>query len=171
LPPLPEEGLPALVLDVQPLASGIFEQVGLPSGGVLAGQSTGTGSGGGVGTGDGTGIGSGQGPGVGPGSGGGTGGGVFRPGGTVTAPRVLTEVKAAYTSDALNHRIQGTVVVEAIVTRDGRPTQIRLLRSLDPGGLDEQAVAAVAQWRFEPGRLAGAPVDVLVTISLDFWIR
>jgi protein TonB len=63
------------------------------------------------------------------------------------------------------------VVLEVIVARDGCPSRIRVVRSLDRGGLDEEAVAAVAQWRFEPGRLAGVPVDVLVTIMLDFWIR
>jgi TonB family protein len=163
--------LPALVLDAKPLASGTFDQIGLPSGGVSAGTSTGPGSGGGVGTGNGTGIGSGNGPGLGPGSGGGTGGGPYRPGGAVTAPRIITQVKPAYTNDALLRRIQGTVVVELIVTGEGRPSRIRIVRSLDPGGLDEQGVAAVSQWRFEPGRLAGAPVDVLVTVMLDFAIR
>jgi protein TonB len=67
--------------------------------------------------------------------------------------------------------IQGTVVLEAVVTVDGCPSRIRVIRSLDRGGLDEEAVAAVAQWRFEPGRLADAPVDVLVTIMLDFSVR
>ena len=89
----------------------------------------------------------------------------------MTAPRVITEVKPLYTNEALLHRIQGTVVLELVVARDGHPTQIRVVRSLDPEGLDEQAVAAAAQWRFEPGRLAGVPVDVLVTVMLDFWIR
>jgi TonB family protein len=53
---------------------------------------------------------------------------------------------------------------------DGCASQIRVVRFLDRD-LDEAAVSAVAQWRFEPGRLAGAPVDVLVTIMLDFSIR
>jgi TonB family protein len=163
--------LPAIVLDAKPLASGIFEQVGLPTGAMLSGTSTGPGSGGGVGTGIGTGMGSGRGPGLGPGSGGGTGGGIYRPGGAVSTPRLIKEVKPRYTPDALQHMIQGTVVLEAIVTSDGCPSHIRVVRSLDRGGLDEEAVAAVAQWRFEPGRLAGAPVDVLVTILLDFSIR
>jgi TonB family protein len=92
-------------------------------------------------------------------------------GGAVTAPRLLTEVKPNYTSDALLHRIEGTIVLDVVVTRSGLPSDIRVVRSLDPGGLDEQAVAAVAQWRFQPGRLAGTPVDVLVTIMLDFFIR
>jgi TonB family protein len=163
--------LPAVVLDAQPMASGLFDQIGLPAGGVLSSTSTGPGSGGGVGSGSGTGIGSGQGPGLGPGSGGGTGGGVYRPGGAVSAPRVVKNVKPKYTSDALFERIQGGVLLEAVVTTDGCATQIRVLKSLDRGGLDEEAVAAVAQWRFEPGRLAGKPVDVLVTIMIDFSIR
>ena len=145
--------LPSIVLEAKPLASGLFDQIGLPTGGVMSGTSRGPGSGGGVGTGIGTGIGSGRGPGLGAGSGGGTGGGVYRPGGAVSAPRLIKEVKPKYTSEALVKRIQGTVVLEVIVTGDGCVSQIRVVRSLDAGGLDEEAVAAVAQWRFEPGRL------------------
>jgi periplasmic protein TonB len=166
VPPLPSIGL-----DAKPLASGLFDQLGLPTGGLLSGTSIGPGSGGGVGTGRGTGMGPGRGPGFGPGSGGGTGGGVYRPGGAVSAPRLIKEVKPRYTEVALRSMIQGTVVMEAVVTGDGCASHIRVVRSLDRGGLDEEAVLAVAQWRFEPGRLAGAPVDVLVTIMLDFAIR
>jgi TonB family protein len=162
---------PSIVLDARPLASGIFEQVGLPTGAALSGTSTGPGAGGGVGTGVGTGMGPGDGPGLGAGAGGGTGGGVYRPGGAVSAPRLIKEVKPRYTNEALRNGIQGTVVLEVIVASDGCPTRIRVVRSLDRGGLDEEAVAAVARWRFDPGRLAGAPVDVLVTIMVDFWIR
>lgn len=169
VPPAIEDvrALPSIVLDAKPLASGMFDQIGLPAGAMLSGASTGPGSGGGVGTGMGTGVGSGRGPGLGPGS----GGGVYRPGGAVSAPRVISQVKPRYTSEALRNMIQGTVVLDAIVTRDGCASQIRVVKSLDPGGLDEEAVSAVAQWRFEPGRLAGAAVDVLVTIMLDFSIR
>jgi TonB family protein len=163
--------LPSVLLDALPLASGSIEQIGLPNGGVASGTSTGPGSGGGVGTGVGTGIGPGAGPGVGPGTGGGIGGGAYRPGGAVTAPRIITDVKPKYTGDALQKKIEGSVMLELVVNRDGRPSQIRVIRSLDRDGLDQQAVAAVGQWRFEPGRLAGAPVDVLVTVLVDFRIR
>ena len=166
-----EPTLPSLVLEAKPLASGILDQVGLPTGGSLSGTSAGPGSGGGVGSGVGTGMGSGSGPGLGPGTGGGTGGGVYRVGGAVTAPRAIKEVPPRYTNDALRQRIQGTVVLEAVVKADGCTSQIRVVRSLDRGGLDEEAIAAAAQWRFEPGRLNGAPVAVLVTIWLDFRIR
>lgn len=169
--PIETKTLPQVLLDAVPLASGSIEQGGLPWGGVSEGTSTGPGSGGGVGTGVGTGIGSGSGPGIGPGSGGGIGGGVYRPGGAVTPPRVMTEVKPKYTNDALLRKIQGTVVLEFVVRQNGLPSDIRIVRSLDPGGLDEQAIIAANQWRFEPGRLSGKPVDVQVTLMLDFRIR
>lgn len=159
--------IPSIVLDAKPLTSGLFDQTGLPTGGVTSGISTGPGSGGGVGTGSGTGIGPGRGPGLGPG----TGGGVYRAGGAVSAPRLIKEVKPGYTSAALRNRIQGSVVLEAVVTTDGCASQFRIVRSLDPGGLDEEAMTAVAQWRFEPGRFGATPVNVLVTIVLDFSIH
>lgn len=160
-----------IVLDAKPLAFGLTEQIGALEGGVGFGTSQGPGSGGGVGDGVGTGIGSGRGPGIGPGEGGGTGGGIYRPGGAVTPPTILSQVRPSYTNDALRNKIQGTVVLEVIVRRDGIPSDIRIVRSLDRHGLDEQAIAAVQQWRFNPGRLAGTPVDVLVTVLLDFSIR
>jgi protein TonB len=80
-------------------------------------------------------------------------------------------VSPKYTDDALMRKIQGTVELELVVTKDGLPSQMRVRRSLDPGGLDERAIAAVSGWRFEPGRLAGKPVDVVVTVFLDFRIQ
>jgi len=162
--------LPAVLLDARPLASGTDVHAGLPIGGVSFGDSQGPGSGGGVGTGTGTGIGSGVGPGVGPGSGGGIGGGVYRPGGSVLAPRLLREVKPKYTSDALREKVQGAVWLELVVTRSGTPTNIRVVRSLERG-LDQEAIAAMEQWRFVPGMLAGAPVDVEVVVLMEFMVR
>jgi len=95
---------------------------------------------------------------------------VYRPGGAVTAPRVIREVKPTYTTEAMLQRIQGTVTLEVVVTREGCAAQMRVIRSLEHG-LDREAMAAVAQWQFEPGRLAGTPVDVLVNVMIDFWIR
>ena len=163
--------LQPLVLDAKPLASGSIAQVGLPVGGVSFGTSTGPGSGGGVGDGVGTGIGSGRGPGMGSGSGGGIGGGVYRAGGAVTPPRLISQVRPSYTGEALSRKIQGSVVLDLVVAQDGRPADLRVIQSIDPGGLDEQALLAVRQWRFDPGRLAGTPVDVMVTVVIDFSIR
>src|SRR6185369_13302813 len=120
--------LPAILLDAKPLASGSSDQLGLPVGGVSYGTSTGPGSGGGVGEGIGTGIGPGRGPGVGPGSGGGIGGGVYRPGGTVAPPRVITEVKPTYTTAALLNKVQGSVTLELVVRSNGKTSDIRVVR-------------------------------------------
>lgn len=169
-PSRPVEQAVAVVLDAKPLASGAILQAGLPTGGVSSGLSQGPGTGGGVGEGVGTGIGSGRGPGVGPGSGGGIGGGPYRPGGGVSAPRLLSEVRPTYTSDALARRIQGSVLIEMVVTREGLPSQIQVRRSLEQG-LDNEAIKAVRQWRFAPGRLGQTPVDVWVVVVLDFTIR
>ena len=163
--------VPSIVLDAIPMASGLLNQIGLPTGGVMSGFSTGPGSGGGVGSGTGTGIGSGRGPGLGPGSGGGTGGGVFPPWRRGIRAAAGQGSQAEVPSEALQNGIQGTVVLEVIVAANGYASHVRIVRSLDRGGLDDEAVAAVAQWRFEPGRLAGAPVDVLVTIMVDFSLR
>jgi len=166
-----EPPIAPFVLDARPLASGSAEYMGLPVGGASSGTSLGPGSGGGLGTGTGTGLGSGHGPGVGPGSGGGFGGGAYRPGGAVVAPQLLVQVRPNYTSDALERRIQGGVWLDVVVTREGLVSDVRVRQSLDRGGLDEEALKAARLWRFAPGRLAGQPVDVLVTIVMDFSIR
>ena len=170
--PLVGKELPFQALDIPavPLASGLDVIVGLPNGVEGAPPSRGPGSGGGVGEGTGTGAGSGTGPGLGPGVGGGMGGGVYRPGGGVLAPVLVVEVRPTYTLDALRNRVQGTVMLEAVVRRDGLAHAIRVVRSLDPG-LDAQAVEALRQWRFRPGRLGDSPVDVLVSVVIDFRIR
>ena len=157
-----------LVLDAKPLAAGTTFLTGLPDASPSLPFSQGPGFGGGVGDGTGSGIGPGTGPGVGPGSGGGSGGGAYRPGSGVTPPTVLKEVKPKYTSEALRQRIQGTVALEVVVSRDGVPIAVRVTRSIDPGGLDHEAILAAREWRFTPGRIGETPVDVLVTILLDF---
>ena len=169
----PDLGSPreTVVLDAKPLAAGSTYQFGLLEGALRDSPSQGPGSGGGAGEGIGTGIGAGRGPGIGPGSGGGMGGGVYRPGGGASTPTVLREVKPRYNAEAMRLRIQGSVILEAVVQRDGTLRDIRVVRSLDPSGLDQEAVLAAEQWRFSPGRVAGEPVDVLVTIVLDFRIQ
>jgi TonB family protein len=67
-------------------------------------------------------------------------------------------------------RVQGTFALEVVVGRDGVPIDVRVTRSLDPHGLDEEAIIAVREWRFTPGRIGKTPVDVLVSILLDFRI-
>jgi TonB family protein len=161
-----------VTLDARALASGTSFLAGLPDAGPpVYSDARGSGSGNGFGEGDGSGVGSGIGSGAGPGTGGNAGGGPYRAGGAVSPPTLLTQVRPPYTDEALQARIQGPVVLELIVRENGVPDAIRVVGSLDPGGLDAEAVQAVRQWRFKPGRIDGIPVDVLVTVIVNFHLR
>ena len=172
-PPLPEvepERLPPVQAPVVTAPAddrdraGVLEEAAPPT------DSRGQGTGGGVGTGEGTGIGEGEGSGIGDGSGGGTGGGPYRPGSGVSPPSLLREVKPDYTEEARTRGVEGDVVMEIVVRRDGSVGEVRLLQGLGHG-LDARAVQAVRQWRFSPGKRRGVPVDVLVEVAMEFKIR
>ena len=123
----------------------------------------------GIGSGTGTGIGSGEGGGLGPGSGGGTGGGVFHPGtGGVGFPTCAYCPQPKYSEEARKAKYQGTVVLQAVITPDGRATEIQVVKG--PGlGLEEKAVEAVKEWRFKPAMgPGGKPVAVVVPIEVNF---
>jgi TonB family protein len=62
-------------------------------------------------------------------------------------------------------------VADVVVTRQGRVGDVRIRQALNPGGLDDEAIKAARLCRFAPGRLSGQPVDVVVTVVMDFSIR
>ena len=166
------EPLPARVL-VAPVVStpaDSAEREGVIEQGVGDAPSQGAGVGGGAGSGQGTGNGEGNGSGIGDGSGGGTGGGPFRPGSGIEPPRLLREVKADYTEDARRRGLQGDVVLEIVVRRDGSVGDVTVLQGLG-AGLDQRAIAAVRQWRFAPARRRGDAVDVIVEVAVEFTLR
>ena len=120
-----------------------------------------------TGSGTGTGIGQGEGAGIGEGHGGGFGGGAYRMGSGVTPPGLLRRVDPRYTDEALARKIEGTVVLEVVILKEGRVGEIRVLRSLDPM-LDQKAIEAVRQWLFSPAKLQGKEVDVVAEIEVAF---
>jgi periplasmic protein TonB len=166
-PKLPVE--PTVVVPPQiKLAMNNMPTMGDPLSTLPAGPpSNGTGSGGGIGSGSGGGVGSGTGPGVGPGRGGGIGGGVFRVGGGVSAPRPVSTPDPEYSEEARKAKYQGTCVLWLVVGPDGRPRDIKIARSLGLG-LDEKAIEAVRQWRFEPAMKDGKPVAVQINVEVSF---
>lgn len=135
-----------------------------------AAASQGAGAGGGAGTGQGIGNGEGLGSGLGDGAGGGTGGGPFRPGSGIEAPRLLREVKAEYTDEARRRGLTGDVLLEIVVRRDGSVGDVTVRKGLGLG-LDQRAVSAVRQWRFDPARRRGVFVDVVVEVAVEFTLR
>jgi TonB family protein len=150
------------------IASNNLPNLGDPMSHIPAGPpSNGTGFGGGIGSGSGGGVGVGEGPGVGAGRGGGTGGGVFRVGGGVSAPRAVYSPDPEYSEEARKAKYQGTCVLWLIVGPDGKPRDIKIARSLGLG-LDEKAIEAVKQWKFEPAMKDGKPVAVQINVEVDF---
>jgi TonB family protein len=79
-------------------------------------------------------------------------------------------VRADYTEDGRRRAIEGEVVLEIVVRRDGTVGDVKILKRLG-GGLDERAVQAVRQWRFAPARRLGAAVDVIVEVAVEFKLR
>ena len=131
--------------------------------------SNGSGGGGGIGTGEGGGIGSGSGGGLGPGEGGGTGGGAFRAGvNGVGMPSCFYMPNPPYSEEARKAKYSGTVLVEAVVTVDGRVVNPRVIKS--PGlGLDDSTVNTMRTWRCKPASGPnGKPVPVQVPFEVTF---
>ena len=157
---------PSLIMPDVPLPQNNLNNWGDPLAKLMNG-SNGNGSGGGMGSGSGGGLGSGSGGGFGPGSGGGIGGGVFRVGGGVSAPAVLFKVDPEYSEEARKAKYSGTVLLSVIVDTEGHARDIHVLKSLGMG-LDEKARDAVAQWRFRPGTIKGAPVRVRAQVLVTF---
>jgi len=90
----------------------------------------------------------------------------------LTLPRPIREVKPEYTALAKEMRIQGTVLMKVVVLVSGDVGDIEVIRSLDTQyGLDDRAIEAVRQWKFEPGRRDGKVVPVQVTIEMSFTLR
>jgi protein TonB len=89
-----------------------------------------------------------------------------RPGGDIRAPAKIVHVPPRYPDIARAARVEGLVILEAIIDERGGVTGIRVLRSV--ALLDGAAIEAVRQWRYTPTLLNGVPVPVLMTITCRF---
>lgn len=122
-----------------------------------------------LGNGNGTGIGSGSGGGLGPGEGGGTGGGMFRAGiNGVGSPVCIYCPQPEYSDEARKAKYQGTVLLDVVVTSDGRVISPQVIKG--PGlGLEEKALAQVRNWKMRPALGPnGKPVNCRVQIEVTF---
>ena len=92
---------------------------------------------------------------------------VYKVGGDVTPPVLTHSVDAEYSKKAKDAHYQGVSVVSCVVGMDGLPRHVRTMRGVGMG-LDEKAIEAVRQYRFEPALLHGRPVAVAITIEVNF---
>ena len=91
---------------------------------------------------------------------------LVRVGGAITAPALLRRVAPEYPSIAVNAKVQGIVILEAVVDRQGRVEDVKVLRSVTL--LDAAAIAAVRQWRYSPLLLNGQAERFVLTVSVSF---
>jgi len=89
-----------------------------------------------------------------------------RIGGELKAPALVERVEPEYPPLAVRAQVQGVVILEAIVDRDGRVEDVRVLRSIPL--LDKAAIAAVQQWRYSPLLLNGTPERFVLTVTVSF---
>jgi len=164
---------PPAIADIDPVESGLRVSPGVSTAvaqpsdylGPGSGENGGNGSKRGSGDDDGDGIGKGRREGIGgvDGSGGGPGD---------IAPVLLTQVRPNYTQAGIMARAQGVMRVEAVVLQDGTVGDVRIVRGFEPPfGLDQEALIAVKQWRFVPGRRQGRITPMRVSIELTFTLR
>ncbi len=90
--------------------------------------------------------------------------------GAMTRPVQLSGRQPRYSEVARRAGVQGTVILEAVIDKKGRVSNVRILKGL-PMGLDTEAVAAVQDWVFEPAKLDGRPMSVYYTLTVNFQIQ
>jgi protein TonB len=90
----------------------------------------------------------------------------IKQGGEVTAASIISQTRPAYPALARQARIQGTVVLHAIIDKDGKVAQMEIISGHPL--LVQSALEAVKQWRYKPTQLNGDPVEVDTTIQVTF---
>lgn len=93
----------------------------------------------------------------------------LRPGGDIKFPVRTRNVNPVYSSIAQSARVQGIVIIEAVIGIDGRVKDARILRSIPL--LDASALDAVRQWEYTPTMLNGKPVPVVISITVNFTLQ
>ena len=88
-------------------------------------------------------------------------------GGDVEKPVKIHAPRPSYSDEALKAHIQGVVIMQAVIDKNGNVAQTKVLKGL-PMGLSEKAVEAVSGWRFEPATQHGEPVEVYYNLTVNF---
>jgi protein TonB len=94
----------------------------------------------------------------------------LRVGGNVKAPVAIERGEPNYTDTARKARIAGTVIVEAIIDKQGNVDNVKVIKGL-PAGLSEEAVKAVRKWKFRPGTMNGEPVTTIFNLTVQFQLN
>ena len=90
-------------------------------------------------------------------------------GGELQAPALINRVEPDYPGVAVAAKVSGTVILEATVNEAGVVTDVKVLRSIIL--LDQAAIKAVKQWRYQPLTLNGQPVPFILVVTVTFTLR
>jgi len=88
-------------------------------------------------------------------------------GSDLSGPVAITKVDPAYPQDLMHDRVEGTVVLYAVIRADGSVGEVKVLEGFDER-LNENARKALEQWRFRPGTKDGMPVDIEAVVRVPF---
>jgi TonB family protein len=85
----------------------------------------------------------------------------------LSAPEAIRKVDPAYPQELVHDRVEGVVVLYAVIHTDGSVGEVRVLEGFDER-LNENARKALTLWRFRPGTKNGTPVDVEAVVRVPF---
>jgi protein TonB len=85
----------------------------------------------------------------------------------VKQPELINRVEPPYPEIARRARIEGVVILEAVITKTGTVEEVKVLRALHPV-MDQAAINAVKKWKYKPATLNGRPVKVYFTVTVTF---
>jgi len=92
-----------------------------------------------------------------------------RVGGNIRQPTKVADTRPVYPEAAQSARVQGVVIIEAVIDESGAIANARVMRSIPM--LDQAALAAVSRWRFTSTDLNGRPVGVIMTVTVNFTLQ
>jgi protein TonB len=92
-----------------------------------------------------------------------------RVGGQIKQPTQLKRVNPVYPAIAQSARVQGVVIIEAVIGPSGKVQEAKVLRSIPL--LDAAALDAVKQWEYTPTLLNNQPVPVIMTVTVNFTLQ
>jgi TonB family protein len=87
--------------------------------------------------------------------------------GDLSAPVATSKVDPAYPAELLRNGVEGTVILYAIIHKDGSVGEVRVLRGV-AGRLDESARTALTHWKFRPGMKNGEAIDLEAVVQIPF---
>lgn len=91
----------------------------------------------------------------------------------VVAPVITQRIQPEYPQRGRQLRMQGYVILDAVLLADGTVGAVTVLQSLGKGrfGFEDKAIEAVRQWRFIPGSYRGKPADIHLTLRITFNLK